>query len=550
MRQPGSVLLLGSLLGLTACGGSSGGSDGTTPISPNPPPAAMGSYAVTAWSELGMHCMDGKDYSVFAVLPPYNTLHAQVIKRGDPPVLATEVTVTYEATADTTGSKNTSSSGKTNFWTYVQALFGANPAPDVGLTGSPVQSATPHAMTYNTTLGYWEAIGIPTVPFDDAGNRNPYPMAKIVVKDASGNVVASTTAVLAVSDELTCSTCHASGSNAAAQPAAGWENDPDPAKDMKFNILKKHDDRWDVSLYLPLLKAAGFNYQASLYLTAKGGAPVLCAACHATNALGAPGMAGVKALTADMHTLHGPLINPATGVSLDNATTPNGSCYLCHPGLQTKCQRGAMNKVACFDCHGNLTKVGAAQRQGWIDLPSCQMCHINGTRYSTTFDSTGMWRVSADTTFATNLNQPAMGKSLYKLSTGHGGLYCAACHGSQHAEFPSLQANDNLYSTGLQGYTGKIVECTVCHLNMPATSSGGPHGMHTIDQTWISQHRQYASGSGLTQCAYCHGSDYRGTALSAVPTTRSFSTGDSGTKTFSTGHQMNCYDCHNGPHPD
>jgi hypothetical protein len=145
MRQPGSVLLLGSLLGLTACGGSSGGSDGTTPISPNPPPAAMGSYAVTAWSELGMHCMDGKDYSVFAVLPPYNTLHAQVIKRGDPPVLATEVTVTYEATADTTGSKNTSSSGKTNFWTYVQALFGANPAPDVGLTGSPVQSA-PHRM--------------------------------------------------------------------------------------------------------------------------------------------------------------------------------------------------------------------------------------------------------------------------------------------------------------------------------------------------------------------------------------------------------------------
>ncbi|HEY1896842.1 MAG TPA: hypothetical protein VGG62_11240 [Terracidiphilus sp.] len=107
-----------------------------------------------------------------------------------------------------------------------------------------------------------------------------------------------------------------------------------------------------------------------------------------------------------------------------------------------------------------------------------------------------------------------------------------------------------MYSTGLQGYTGKIVECTVCHLSMPATSSGGPHGMHAIDQTRISQHRQYASGGGLTQCAYCHGSDYRGRALSAVPTTRSFSAGDSGTKTFSTGHQMNCYDCHNGPHPD
>ena len=42
-------------------------------------------YALVAWSELGMHCMDGKDYSVFAVLPPYNTIHAQLLKRGEPP---------------------------------------------------------------------------------------------------------------------------------------------------------------------------------------------------------------------------------------------------------------------------------------------------------------------------------------------------------------------------------------------------------------------------------------------------------------------------------
>ncbi len=545
MKQLGPFLILLGLLTLSSCGGGTGGGS-STPVTPTPPPAASGTYVVTAWSELGMHCIDGKDYSVFSVLPPYNTLHAQVIKRGDPPSLASGVTVTYEAMADTTGSANTSSSGKTNFWTYVQTLFGASVSPDVGLTGNHVQSATPRSMTYNSALGYWEAVGIPTIPYDDAGKWNPYPMAKIVARDAAGNVLASTSAVLAVSDEMSCATCHASASNPRAQPAAGWENNADAAKDVKLNTLKKHDDRWDVSGYLTALQAKGFNYQTSLYQTAKSGTPILCAACHSTNALGAPGLPGINSLTADMHTLHAPMINPATGVSLDNAPTPEGSCYLCHPGPQTRCQRGAMNKTACHDCHGNLTKVGATTRQGWIDLPSCQMCHNGGTRYATTFDTTGAWRTPADITFATNPDKPATGKSLFRFSSGHGGLYCSACHGSQHSEYPSTQANDNLYSTNLQGHTGKIVECTVCHITAPATQNGGPHGMHNIDQGWISAHRQ-AARSSTANCSYCHGSNYRGTALSAVSTTRTFNAGDSGTKTFSAGHQVNCYDCHNGP---
>jgi hypothetical protein len=39
-------------------------------------PAAPTKYRLTAWGELGMHCMDGKDYSIFSVLPPFNTMHA------------------------------------------------------------------------------------------------------------------------------------------------------------------------------------------------------------------------------------------------------------------------------------------------------------------------------------------------------------------------------------------------------------------------------------------------------------------------------------------
>ena len=35
-------------------------------------------YALIGWNNLGMHCMDA-DYSVFSILPPYNTIHAQLV---------------------------------------------------------------------------------------------------------------------------------------------------------------------------------------------------------------------------------------------------------------------------------------------------------------------------------------------------------------------------------------------------------------------------------------------------------------------------------------
>ena len=42
------------------------------------PAAAAPGYAIVGWNNLGMHCMDG-DYSVFSLLPPYNTIHAQLV---------------------------------------------------------------------------------------------------------------------------------------------------------------------------------------------------------------------------------------------------------------------------------------------------------------------------------------------------------------------------------------------------------------------------------------------------------------------------------------
>ena len=35
-------------------------------------------WRVVAWNDLGMHCMDA-DFRAFAILPPFNTIHAQLI---------------------------------------------------------------------------------------------------------------------------------------------------------------------------------------------------------------------------------------------------------------------------------------------------------------------------------------------------------------------------------------------------------------------------------------------------------------------------------------
>jgi hypothetical protein len=43
---------------------------------------------------------------------------------------------------------------------------------------------------------------------------------------------------------------------------------------------------------------------------------------------------------------------------------------------------------------------------------------------------------------------------------------------------PTAGANDNVAAEALQGYTGKIIECTVCHESGSLSlTTNGPHGM-------------------------------------------------------------------------
>lgn len=524
-------------------------------------PTGNSKYTLIAWNDLGMHCVDGKDYSVFSILPPYNNLHAHLISKDATTnkLISNGITLTYEATADAMGSINTRSATKTNFWDWVSKIF-KELLRDIGLTGNPTQSLIPAPMTYNATNGWWEAEGIPAMPYDNNGIKNYYPMVKVVAKDGSGAILASTKVVLPVSDEMSCVACHASTSSSnAAKPAAGWVNDNDIEKDWKKNILKLHDDKYPNAI--SSANMSNTYTKGTLLSTANGGQPILCASCHKSNALGTPQKSGITSLTEALHSKHTTVIDPTTGASM-NSSTNRDSCYKCHPGTATKCLRGAMgnakttagtNAIDCQSCHGNMSAVGASNREGWLDEPNCQQCHDKDNtgkfqRYTSVFSTGTTLRQMIDNKFATNSNTPANGKSLYRFSKGHGNLQCESCHGSTHAEYPSSHANDNVQSIALQGHSGTIAECSVCHTTTPTNFTGGPHGIHEIGQNAVSSHKK-AAKNNLANCATCHGTDYRGTFLSKTFAPRIFSV-EHGTKTYKAGQMVTCYDCHNGPSGD
>ncbi len=102
-----------------------------------------------------MHCYNG-DFQDLAVLPPYNTLWAQVVKIGDPPqIITTGITVTYSF------PDNTYSVGKSNFWDYDLQLFGVDLEPNVGLTGKGLLGSM------DLHVDHFVAEGIPLTEYRD-----------------------------------------------------------------------------------------------------------------------------------------------------------------------------------------------------------------------------------------------------------------------------------------------------------------------------------------------------------------------------------------------
>lgn len=402
-----------------------------------------GDYKIIAWNDLGMHCYDD-DYSIFTILPPYNTLWAQVIKTGATPEIVTnDVTVSYSF------ENNSTSAQKTNFWDYEQDLFGVNLAVDTGLKGKTLSD------NMDVDNDHFIAEGIPLTQYNDDMSVNYYQTAIVTAKNKQGQIIAQTRTVAPVSNEMHCNNCH--NDNGIGGIATG---------NYRTNILTLHDSKEGTHL---------MNQK-----------PILCASCHTSNALGIQG--SEDHLSRVIHKKHAGLVQAGTE-----------GCYNCHPGPDTKCLRGVMFQkgMQCTDCHGSMSDVASKNRNPWFDEPNCGDCHGYGTPQG----------------------------ELYRMSTGHGGVYCSACHGSPHAILPSSNPVDNQQPILLQGKPGILSDCAICHTD--GRTGDNPHATSPHPDDWYKTHRDYAEHNGYTSCAQCHGSDYRG--------------GTSG---------VSCYQCHDGPTGD
>ena len=221
-------------------------------------------YVLFGWNDLGMHCYN-HDFQDLAVLPPYNTLRAQLVKRGDPPqIITTGVRIQYSF------PDNKISSTKTDFWTYVNALFGVQLPDNVGLKNKGL------ADVMDPQADFFIAEGIPLTEFSDSAPTVSYPFQKAALtakNSLTGATLATLTVVAPVSTEMHCDNCHAAGKNPGGNQAR-----------VELNILALHDSEEGTNLL--------------------NSRPVLCARCHSSNALGAPGVSGVPSLSNAIHAQH------------------------------------------------------------------------------------------------------------------------------------------------------------------------------------------------------------------------------------------------------
>jgi hypothetical protein len=672
------------------------------------PLTTLANFNILAINDLGMHCGD-LDHRVVSILPPFNVIHALVIKKGtsstDPAILtSSSVNTVYSAASNfydpALQNPVTTSVYKTNFWDVnaatgnsiaydaydafyppnilspsVMTVDSGLPFPDLeklyplagsstleaaqqklpGISGAYSANAPQSFNLFNTDfpffvnfpfgyrasgVNWFAADGIPMTPYDDFGRENAFPLMRIQAVTAntsltgqSGQLVATVDTVAPVSAEATCYLCHTSaadGGNGQAACLPGYDANCLTAGSLRsataFTVVKASQDPSSGTIPSNVSRewAADKNILAlhdaknATRLVGSNG-PVVCQKCHYSPALDLaqvgplgstdPSANGREQTTHSsnsnaLHSFHSQFTDLfATMVPPNNSqrmtggvpvintyvqTTLNNSCYRCHPGLTTKCLRGAMYNggLVCQDCHGNMQQIGndfssnfsastpypggadMSLRVPWAHEPACGACHsgdamsnlssdpnviksIDGIRLLQAYrsnDATVRPIVPTNKRFAEQTASNGT-RMLYRLSKGHSGIACEVCHGSTHAEWPvqpesgTYIANDNMAAARIQGHTGKIIECTSCHASGSlSVSLGGPHSMHPVnDSNFVEGHDDLVS-SNSTQCKACHGQTGLGTVLSKAAANRNLA-GHALTK----GQMIACSNCHNNP---
>ena len=393
-----------------------------TPTLPFDP--ARDEYVLLAWPGLGLH-MIVESPGVFSLRPAQAELSAQLIKRGDSPARITEG---VELTCAVEGAKEGG--------------------------GQPME------MKLLEGRDWYQVPAVPISPRGASGGFNPYPLVMVEARDvATKAVLARTRAVLPVSDEVGCASCHGGAK-------AGGVAGPGISPETGLGILRIHDR----------------TNRTSLAAQAKAGTAVACTSCHADPLTGTEGQAGLMGISSALHGFHA---NTLRGRGAE-------ACARCHPSRPdgaTRFLRGLHGQIGldCTTCHGALEdhavgllkreletgKRGARRllsqitpqsgpqanippRTAWSQTPDCLACHQN---YGAPDPSRafGNWTKAAPERFKSRQDEM-------------GALSCPACHGAQHALYPALNPygadRDNIQPLQYQKLArpmGSQGNCPVCH---------------------------------------------------------------------------------------
>lgn len=216
-------------------------------------------------------------------------------------------------------------------------------------------------------------------------------------------------------------------------------------------------------------------------------------------------------------------------------------CGSCHTGdvrnnlADPDDSRVAINTV---DSYGNPD--GLRLIRAYLDIPGATTTPSSDTADTTPIvpSNKRFAEPSVPESFNGFLNPGAGNPKLYRVSTGHGGVFCEGCHGATHAEWDSDGSpilNDNITANQLQGHSGTVTECSTCHTNGAFSIDDfkgsfdadglmkGPHGMHPVDDPiWTEKHKEVFNDAETPTgtCQACHGNNLEGTVLARTAAAR------------------------------
>jgi hypothetical protein len=380
-------------------------------------------FMLLAWSTRGMHTVAEVE-GLLSLLPPGNSLRAQLIRRGKRPEIVNQgVLLTYRV--------------------------------DSFRAGTNRPSALKGEMVVDEDLFLADDLVLSPAARPDLV---PYPVVTIEARDENETLLATTKVVLPVSAEMGCSNCH-----------GGQTGDRvGLTRVTALNILQRHDRL----------------SHTRLLAIARDGQTIRCQSCHADSLVKAAGDPSRLNLSTAIHGFHAGFLRvkgadacafchpsppTATASTLrDIHATIGMACTHCHGtmedhalGLLRQEHQAGKTQAAVLMSHlrpwaeprVDLIK----PRNPWSNQPDCLHCHVDfQTPHTDTLGNS--WTRDAS--------------ELFRSRTDDGGrLMCAACHSSPHALYPAdnqlgaqldvlqpLQYQHNRLPLGANR------NCAVCHM--------------------------------------------------------------------------------------